>query len=132
MTCRAQRAAWLSPLELSAEVEAQPIPASRASNKGCLDLSLGGYLELVDWTGRQWRADKRGTIDTALPAILERLRLSGDGWIDLLHAFHKRFRRAAGRPETLAREARSRGRRWLHGTAASRTVFEPAAPAAGV
>src|SRR5262245_16407009 len=123
MTRRAQRAAWLSPLELSAEVETQPVPACRASNKGCLDLSLSGYVELVDWTGRQWRADKRGTIDTALPEILERLRVSGEGWLDLLHAFHQRFRRAAGRPETLAREARLRGRRWLHGISASRAAF---------
>jgi len=38
------------------------------------------YLELVDWTGRIMRNDKRGFIDNALPPILHRLQLSLEQW----------------------------------------------------
>ena len=38
-----------------------------------LPFRLVDYLELVDWTGRQIREDKRGPIDSDLPCILERL-----------------------------------------------------------
>jgi hypothetical protein len=116
-------AEWLSPLEVSEKRESQPTPSARASNKGCLEMSLADYLELVEWSGRQWRADKRGAIDAATPAIVDRLQLDGDGWMALLRAFHGRFRRAAGRPESLAREAASNGRRWLQGSSASRQIF---------
>jgi hypothetical protein len=38
------------------------------------------YLELVDWTGRIIRKDKRGFVDTALPPILGRLQISQEQW----------------------------------------------------
>jgi len=38
------------------------------------------YLELVDWTGRIIRTDKRGYIDDALPPILHRLHISHREW----------------------------------------------------
>jgi len=39
------------------------------------------YLELVDWSGRVIRADKRGAIDDNLPPILMRLGIDGECWI---------------------------------------------------
>lgn len=48
------------------------LPA-RASNKGCLSMTLEQYLELVDWTGRQQRQGKRGRIPQKLAPILKRL-----------------------------------------------------------
>ena len=38
------------------------------------------YLQLVDWTGRIIRKDKRGSIDKALPPILDRLQIDFDQW----------------------------------------------------
>ena len=117
------RAEWLCPLEISAELQQQPAPGARASNKGCLEMSFASYLELLEWSGRQWRGDKRGAIPEDLPPVFERLGIAGDGWMKLLRGFHARFRRAAGRPETMAKEADRRGRRWFHGMSASREAF---------
>ena len=42
--------------------------------------SFRDYLELVDWTGRMIRSDKRGYINNALPPILSRLQISPEQW----------------------------------------------------
>ena len=55
------------------------------------------YLELVDWTGRIMRQDKRGYINAELPPMLTRLAISPDQWrintsqFEAIHA--RRFNR---------------------------------------
>jgi hypothetical protein len=55
------------------------------------------YLELVDWTGRMIRQDKRGYIDTGLPPILRRIHITHEQWrlnttqFEVIH--RKRFNR---------------------------------------
>jgi hypothetical protein len=66
------------------------------SQRGIL-FAFRDYLELVDWTGRIIRNDKRGFIDNALPPILSRLQISPEQWhlnttqFEALHA--RRFNR---------------------------------------
>jgi REP element-mobilizing transposase RayT len=45
-----------------------------------LPCALQDYLELVDWTGRVQRSDKKGFIDYRTPKILTSLRLSPAQW----------------------------------------------------
>jgi hypothetical protein len=75
-------------------------------------MTLDQYLQLLDWTGRQARADKTGQIPVHLEPILTRLDCSPDVWLDLVQNFRRRFRTEAGRPETLrsVRELRRRCR----------------------
>jgi len=62
------------------------------------------YLALVDWTGRLVRSDKRGHIDTSLPPILTRLRISPEEWrinTTQFEAIHRRrFNREVPRLNT--------------------------------
>jgi REP element-mobilizing transposase RayT len=120
---RGARAAWLSPFELSEAAAAEPVPGDRASNKGCLAMSFAEYLQLLDWTGRQLRQDKRGAIPTDLAPILERLQVSDEGWLQLMGRFSRLFRRAAGRPQSLQRERDERGCQLMQGIRHSRAVF---------
>jgi len=53
-------------------------------------------LKLLDWTGRQLRTDKRGSIPAACAPILDRLDCSEETWFDLVKNFRKRFRSEAG------------------------------------
>ncbi|MEI8608337.1 transposase [Enterovibrio sp. Hal110] len=46
-----------------------------------LPFRLMDYLELVDWTGRQSRDDKRGHIDGKEPEILKRLGFDSAQWL---------------------------------------------------
>jgi hypothetical protein len=126
----AARDGWLSPIP-DADVSAKPTGTTqskhfgsrRASDRGFLPMTLDEYLELLDWTGRQVRADKRGAIPLHLAPILERLRINGDAWVDTIDQFGRLFRRAAGRVANMAALAAARGKHWFHGVRACCTSF---------
>ena len=70
-------------------------------------------LELLDWTGRELRGGKRGSIPDHLSPILQRIGLDAFGWCDLVKRFGRTFKRVAGTAEHLAEEAKCRGLQWV-------------------
>ena len=98
-----ENAGWLAPvpLEPPRKKVREKTSSRRASNKGCLTMSLDQYLQLLDWTGRQLRTDKRGSIPKGLDPMLERLQCSAETWLDLVKNFRKRFRVEIGLPAAL-------------------------------
>ena len=112
---------WLSPFALVRD-ESNVVPAGRALNRGCLEMSFDDYLRLLDWTGRQWRVDDRGVIPADLAPILTRLQVTEESWMKLFSRFSRLFRRATGSPASLSRDAATRGQR-REGVISSRAVF---------
>ena len=49
--------------------------------QGEILFSLHDYLELVDYTGRVIRPDKRGVIPINLPSILQRIQVDKSSWL---------------------------------------------------
>ncbi len=72
----------------------QPMPK-------CLIFNLIDYIELVDWTGRIIRDDKRGAIDATALLILQRLNISAEHWLELSTRFESRFKGIAGSAESI-------------------------------
>ena len=93
-----EKAGWLAPIALDPPRKKvrEKITTRRASNKGCLSMTLNQYLQLLDWTGRQIRKDKVGVIPKECAPILERLECSAETWVDFVRNFRKRFRNEAG------------------------------------
>jgi REP element-mobilizing transposase RayT len=91
------RAGWMAPVALEPKRKGvrEKCSVRRASNKGCIFMSLSQYLELLDWTGRQLKTGKRGSIPKDAPPILERQNLSAELWLHAVEHFGKR--RAANR-----------------------------------
>ena len=56
-----------------------------------IPFSLSAYIELVDWTGRSLRDDKRGSIDNGLPPIIERLSINKAQWLQQTAQFETIF-----------------------------------------
>ena len=93
------------------------------------------YFDLVDWTGRTLRKDKRGAIDGQLPPILQRLGIQSENWIDSVSHFHKYFFDAVGTISSLEqfRENKNRQRseqgyteeavQWVKGKGASKKLY---------
>ena len=61
-----------------------------------LPFRLQDYLELVDWTGRQIRDDKRGSINNSIPPILERLNIDAEHWVYNTQYFESQFKSLVG------------------------------------
>ena len=55
--------------------------------------SFKDYLELVDYTGRIIREDKRGAIPDHIPPILERLSMDQQTWLDNTTGFKKNYQK---------------------------------------
>jgi REP element-mobilizing transposase RayT len=93
------------------------------------------YFELVDWTGRALREDKRGAIDSQLPPILQRLGIKPENWLDSVSYFQKYFFDAAGTISSLEqfKERKNRQRSeqgskaepagWIKGKGASKKLY---------
>ena len=71
----------------------KPLRSQGQNPDTAIPFTLGSYLELVDWTGRIVRQDKRGSIPTGIPPVLERLRIDPDEWLKTM-CWNNRFRRA--------------------------------------
>lgn len=61
-----------------------------------LPFKVEDYLELVDWTGRILREDKRGNIPADYPPILERLQIDPKHWLYMTKEFESSFKGLVG------------------------------------
>ena len=85
----------------------------RASLKGLLPISLEQFLELIDWTGRNIRSDKRGAIPANLDPIMNRLGINTGSWCKLIETFKSCFKRVVGSSSQLEDAAKARGQQRL-------------------
>lgn len=61
-----------------------------------LPFKLTDYLELVDWTGRMMREDKRGAIPEDSPPVLQRLNIEPQHWLYLSKHYESPFKGLVG------------------------------------
>jgi putative transposase len=88
-----------------------------------LPFHFSDYLELVDWTGRAIREDKRGFIPADVPPILTRLGVEADNWIETVRHFRRHFYGYVGPADVLAQYSQALGRNWLRGVGACRRLL---------
>ena len=100
----------------------KPLRSQGQNPDTAIPFALSSYLELVDWTGRIVRQDKRGSIPANTPPILERLKINPDEWLNTMR-WNNRFRRAVGKLAAMKAYAEQIGRQWVHGMACSQSLF---------
>jgi hypothetical protein len=88
-----------------------------------IPFSLAEYLELVDWTGRARRSDKRGSINSRQPAIMLRLNLDEGVWQHTMQSGGNVFGRAIGQVDHLRLHAAALDQSWLRGLGRARQMF---------
>ena len=86
----------------------QPMPAGLAYR-------VEDYIELVDWTGRQIREDKRGRIDDDHPPILDRLGIETEHWLYLTQHCQSSFKLLVGTADRVREACRQLGWKKSHG-----------------
>ena len=108
---------------VAARIETTRHLPARASDQGFLPIEAEHYVMLLDWTGRQLCADKRGAIPDHLACILDRLGLNRSNWVETVRGFGRLFKQAAGRSSSLVDAAARRSRCWFQGKAAAGAAF---------
>jgi len=93
-----------------------------------ITFTLPDYLQLVDWTGRAVRDDKRGAIPAHIQPIFQRMGLNQEEWLELVQHFGRRYRLAAGAVDKLRAFSQQLGRYWLQGVGASRQFYQQSDP----
>jgi hypothetical protein len=96
---------------------------SNAQRRGILSISEEQYFDLVDKSGRELRAGKRGSINPDLAPILLRIGAKPEAWMDTITRFEEKFHIAAGTQSNLKKFADKIGVRWLVGGPKARSAF---------
>jgi REP element-mobilizing transposase RayT len=88
-----------------------------------LPATLIDYLQLLDWSGRAIRNDKRGSIGERAPPILQRLNIDADVWKNAMQVRGNVFGRALGKLDHLRLHARSLGQARVQGLSFAEKLF---------
>ncbi len=88
-----------------------------------LPFRLTDYIELVEWTGRVIREDKRGAISAALPPLLERLDIDARHWLYMSKNFESPFGHLIGSACQVRKACEELGRQWAHGIKQCEALF---------
>ncbi len=81
------------------------------------------YLELIDWTGRAIRHDKKGFIDNQRPKLLNELSIASDAWLTSAKEFRRQYSGISGRWDAMCafKKQHSSGK-WCKGKASSQAL----------
>jgi hypothetical protein len=80
------------------------------------------YIELVDFTGCEWHAGKRGKIESSEPKALTKLGLDQDHWTTRVKGIGSGYWRVVGELEELVDKAKEMAQRTLFGTGLARIL----------
>ena len=88
-----------------------------------IPFQLKEYLELVDWTGRIIREDKRGVINNTLPPIIERLTINKNNWKVLTTQFETQFKQWIGNDKIVKQTYLNKNYQRIPSTQNHKTLF---------
>jgi hypothetical protein len=93
------------------------------NNQAAIPYTSRDYLQLVDWSGRCIREDKRGHIDSQLPPILARLNIDPESWQLAMARKGTLLGRAMGRLDLMRLHAATLGQAWVRGLKHSERMY---------
>lgn len=94
----------------------------KSDDEDRIPFPLKDYLELVDWSGRAIRSDKKGYIPKNTPPILSRLGMAPGELLDYLQTKPDTFNYALGPVSALRNMAQSLGLSFLRGITLARAL----------
>ena len=80
-----------------------------------LPMTEAEYIQLVVYTGRQIRPDKRGAIHPTEPPALRRLGLDASHWTGQVKGVGSAYWRVIGSAEAIMEKAHATGQAWMKG-----------------
>ena len=97
--------------------------SEKVNTVNALPIAPMDYFELVDWTGRVVRSDKRGAIPPTIKPILQKLGVQEGNWVKNTQYFGNRFGRVLGRIDQIRQLAGDVNQKWLTGLWRASTFY---------
>jgi hypothetical protein len=88
-----------------------------------LAFRLTDYLELMDWTGRIIRGDKRGAIPESTPKNLQQLNIDPKQGYYLSQNFESEFKSLVGTSYHIKQACEKLRKQWVQGIRACKKFF---------
>ncbi|WP_417760534.1 transposase [Shewanella sp.] len=98
--------------------------ATHVDTQNGIPFHFADYLELIDWTGRAIRPDKRGAIAASAPKLLLALGIATDAWMQSATEFSKQYARACGSWAAMCEFKSRQGGRWCRGKQYSSELYQ--------
>lgn len=95
----------------------------QSNNAEHIPYNIIEYIQLVDWTGRQIRADKRGCIKDKIPSIFAQLKMNNSAWLDNCQYLERNYHRAIGSSARLQEFCEKLRQQRVVGITAARLAF---------
>jgi hypothetical protein len=97
--------------------------ATHSSQQTGIPFHFADYLELIDWTGRAIRHDKKGFIDNQQPKLLNELGIAPDAWLTSAKEFRRQYSGISGRWDSMCEfKKQHNSGKWCKGKASSQTL----------
>ncbi|MEC6797104.1 transposase [Photobacterium sp. S4TG1] len=87
-----------------------------------IQFAFADYLELIDWTGRNIREDKKGLIPMNQPKLLQQMGVNAEAWLDNSDDFMEHYTNASGKWLRMCAFQQYFGGRWCKGKIASQKL----------
>jgi hypothetical protein len=120
---KAHHTQWPNQIEQQSELLLPFAGNPRKDMPAGLPFRLTDYFELVDWTGRILRDDKKGVIPEEMPEILQRLQLDARHWCYLARNFEHPFKHLVGAAHQVRSACEVLGQRWAQGISQCERLF---------
>ena len=98
--------------------------ATHTATQPGIPFHFADYLELIDWTGRAVRTDKRGAIAETAPKLLQQLGIASDAWMRNATEFSKQYARACGSWAAMCEFKTRQGGKWCRGKQYSSELYQ--------
>jgi len=95
----------------------------QSNNPEHIPYNLIEYIQLVEWTGRQLKAGKRGYIKSDIPPIFERLKINSAAWLHNCEGLETIYYRVIGSAARLQEFCEKLKQQRVLGITAARQAF---------
>jgi len=97
--------------------------STHLSQQSGIPFHFADYLELIDWTGRAIRLDKKGYIDNQRPKLLNELGIAPDAWLTSAKEFRRQYSGISGRWDSMCEfKKQHNSGKWCKGKASSQAL----------
>ncbi|WP_197432888.1 hypothetical protein [Photobacterium aquimaris] len=95
------------------------VGAERQAKTVGINFAFADYLELIDWTGRCIRSDKKAFITPNQPKILQQLGITPNAWLEHSEQFMERYANVSGKWSRMRAFKQHVGGHWCKGKLAT-------------